>query len=474
MFLVISVLLFVFLRLPSLFEPYWYGDENIYLVLGQAIRQGLDLYTQVHDNKPPTLYYLAAFGQTVFGFRLLLALWMIPTIYVFHLLSKRLLTLRLSRLSTLFFIILTSIPLFEGSIANAEVFMLLPTILAVYLLFSQRITYYVLLVTGLLLGFAFTIKIPVAFEFIFLCFWLLITNFDLKKIKLLFTYYALFITSFALPTLLYLVYFYFKGAVDEFLFAALFQNFGYLSSWSTGSHSSSATNGGLVTRAIILFAFYVLLFTFYKKKFLSSKITFLSLWFASTIFGALLSTRPYPHYLIQVLPPLTLLIFFFFDSKSSKKIRFFIFSCILCFVFCVFKYKFYVYPVVSYYKNFYLSGNQISYYGQHLSRDYQISEFIKNNTSPEDQIFVWGDSPHVYALSNRLPVGRYTVAYHIVDFKQYDHVMENLRVRFPKFIVYFPQASRPFPELDNFIRRYYLPSTAYDEVIIFGRSDLLQ
>ena len=30
----------VFLRIPSLFEPYWYGDEGIYLTIGQAMRHG--------------------------------------------------------------------------------------------------------------------------------------------------------------------------------------------------------------------------------------------------------------------------------------------------------------------------------------------------------------------------------------------------------------------------------------------------
>ena len=69
-FWVFLFLIFLFLRLPSLFEPYWYGDEGIYLTLGQGVRKGLVLYQQIHDNKPPTLYYLAALGQTVFGFRL--------------------------------------------------------------------------------------------------------------------------------------------------------------------------------------------------------------------------------------------------------------------------------------------------------------------------------------------------------------------------------------------------------------------
>ena len=49
----------VFLRVPSLFEPYWYGDEGIYLTIGRAMRGGMELYKEVHDNKPPLLYVVA-------------------------------------------------------------------------------------------------------------------------------------------------------------------------------------------------------------------------------------------------------------------------------------------------------------------------------------------------------------------------------------------------------------------------------
>ena len=467
--LFISVIfLFIFFRLPSLFEPNWYGDEGIYLVLGQAIRKGWVLYSQIHDNKPPTLYYLAAIGQSVFGFRLLLSLWLIPTIYVFSLLSKKLLTLKLYKLSTLLFLILTCIPLFEGNIANAEIFMLLPTILGIYLIYSsKRITNYVLLITGLLLGFAFTIKIPVAVEFGFICYWLLITNFNLKKVKLLITYYLLLITSFLFPIFVYLVYFYFKGALNEFLFAALFQNFGYLSSWATGSHVGSATGGGLVTRAIILFGFWLLVFGLHTKKYLSPQITFLSLWFSATIFAVLLSTRPYPHYLIQTLPPLTLILVSIFNPKIIIKVRLFLFGLFLFLVACFFKYQFYVYPIFSYYQNFYFKRNQTSYYGGDIVSDTQLSTFINQHTQLGEKIFVWGDRPFIYVASDRLPIGRFTVAYHIADFQQYTYIYDQLITNFPRYVIYYPQPGRPFPQLDQLVSRYYHPVSVFGSAIVY-------
>src|SRR6266702_1389868 len=54
---------FAFLRLPSLIEPYWYGDEGIYEVVGKAMNQGHLLYRDIWDNKPPLLYVMYALSQ---------------------------------------------------------------------------------------------------------------------------------------------------------------------------------------------------------------------------------------------------------------------------------------------------------------------------------------------------------------------------------------------------------------------------
>jgi hypothetical protein len=469
-FAIITSVLVLFLRIPSLFEPYWYGDEGIYLVLGQGIRKGLTLYSQIHDNKPPTLYYLAAISNTVFGFRLLLLASMIGAIYYFNLLSKKFLSKSLSEYATYFFIIITSIPLFEGNIANAEVFMLLPTLAGIYFfLFSKSKQKY--LISGLLLGLAFTIKIPVAVEFGFLFLWHLFLTKDKLRSKII--NLIIFSISFAAPFLAYLLYFVYKGVFSDFMFSAILQNFGYLSSWQTGSHSGGATNGGLVSRVIILFLFWVFSYVLVVKKYINHNFALITFWFSATVFGSLLSTRPYPHYLIQVLPSLTLLLLSLFDKDTLPKIRLYSIGFILCLLFFFFKFKFYVYPVFSYYNNFYShifslkSANYRNYFGSQVDNTYQISEFVTNNSKPEEKIFIWGDEPYIYALSNRLPVGRFTVAYHISDFNQYQNVYDDLKAYLPNLIVYFPQENRPFTDLDNLIDNYYYPVASFNKAIIF-------
>jgi hypothetical protein len=145
------LLLIVFaLRIPSFFEPYSYGDEMIYLTLGQAIRQGVPLYSGVHDNKPPLLYIIAAISGRLFWFKAILAIWHLVTVFIFWKLtevifpsgpevppSQRPKNQKAQKVTTSIFALLTTLPLLEGNIANAEIFMVGPTILAFYLLLTK-------------------------------------------------------------------------------------------------------------------------------------------------------------------------------------------------------------------------------------------------------------------------------------------------------------------------------------------------
>ena len=479
-FWLISALFFILLRVPSLYEPNWYGDEGIYLVLGQAIRKGLLLYRDIHDNKPPLLYYAAALSQNVFGFRLLLSLLMIPTIYFFYRLIKQLVqNENIVKLSTFLFLIITSVPTFEGNIANAEVFMLLPTILGVYLVLKPR-SGFDFLTAGLLLGIALIIKIPVFIEITFLIFWLISSSLDLlpkinfspQKFIQSLHYSSLLILGFVTPIIILGIYYYLRGAFPEYLNASLLQNFSYLSSWTTGTHSGSATQGGVLIRGILLLIAWLVLFFLNRYRLIENKLYFTSLWFAATLFGSTLSTRPYPHYLIQILPPLVILFAFFLTSPIKQKLLPVFFFLFTLFIFK--KYDFYSYPVIKYYQNFYSfifkQKDQTSYnqsFSPGVNQDLEIANYLKDKVTPGDRIFVWGDHPFIYVLTDTLPTGRFTVAYHVVDFKGYFETLDSLKIYTPSYILYYPMANRPFPELDDFIRRYYFLDHQFGQINLY-------
>jgi hypothetical protein len=158
-----------------------------------------------------------------------------------------------------------------------------------------------------------------------------------------------------------------------------------------------------------------------------------------------------------------------FFKKKQYLSRILILLSFLSLFFIIKKYNFYFFKNISYYQNFYLKGNNSDFYGYpgQVSNIYKISDFIVKNSDKEDKIFIWGDEPSIYSLSKRSPVGRYTVAYHIIDFNGYESTLNQLKIEFPKYIIYYQMENRPFVKLDEFINRYYFPVESIGSAIIF-------
>ena len=315
------ILLFavLLLRLPSLFEPFWYGDEGIYLTLGQSVRQGQTLYRDIHDNKPPFLYWLAGIAGTVFWFRFILLVWMIgTTIAFFRLAQKFFKSSRLVLFLTALFVFLTSSPLLEGTITNAEHFFIGLVILGVD--FFQRERFWQ---SGLFLGLAFLFKSPPFFDWLALvAFSFLVIGFTRDKKSLLAKIKERLplAIGFLIPTLLTFIFYALRpGALFYYWESAWWQNLPYLSSWG-GQEGASLLSNQLFWRGIILAI--ILVGVFLKRQFFLKKKNFLLafLWLVFAIFGAFLSSRPYPHYLLQVVAPLLIIFGFLISFVGQKKL----------------------------------------------------------------------------------------------------------------------------------------------------------
>jgi len=76
----------------------------------------------------------------------------------------------------------------------------------------------------------------------------------------------------------------------------------------------------------------------------------------------------------------------------------------------------------AYYKNYadFISGRKAlqdyqSFFDRNVPRDYAIASFMK--VKKDDTFFLWSDSGQIYMLSERMPLGRYIVAYHMTTNK---------------------------------------------------------
>jgi hypothetical protein len=463
------------LRIPSFFEPYYYGDEMIYLTLGEGIRQGVPLYLGLHDNKPPLLYLTAAISGNLFIFKVILAFWNLITVYGFWKLVKYLFpkNTKVQNVSTVIFGLLTTLPLLEGNIANAELFMIGPVIFAFWILLSKDNNFKNIFISGILISIAALFKIPAAFDILgIITYWLIFTRLNLKSIWEFIKKSFTLSLGFIVPIALTFVWFYFAGSFKEYLTAAFLQNFGYVSSWrpSTSELSFFAKNGPLLVRAGVMFLIFIILWILRKK--VSKEFIFVGTWLAASLFAVTLSERPYPHYLVQSIAPASIFLGMLVGIKNIEQSLALVPLAITFFV--PFYYKFWYYPTFSYYQRFleFATGkiNKVEYFNKfspNLNTNYKIADFLVKSSDKKDKVFIWSnDSAAIYSLSRRLPPTKYVADYHFIDFSNKNETLKILSESMPKFII-ISSNSFPFPELNAFVHKNYYIISEIDSTQIW-------
>ncbi len=470
-FLIGISLVFFFLRFPSLFEPNWYGDEGIYQTLGIGMNAGRLLYSGIFDNKPPLLYFLYSLvSSDQFMIRLLSLLAGLLAVFAFYFLSRKILgNQKASFIATGFFAVLFALPLIEGNIANSENFMLLPNILSAILVLKsletnvakKRLT--LLFIAGIVIGISFLLKIVAVFDFAAFFVFLFFANysenllgiFKLKNIKKEIKNLLSFSVGFLLPIISVFLFFLLNGALSDFLTAILFSNIGYVGY----GNKFIIPQGFLILKLIILFSF--LLFIFLKRKSFGNYFTFSAIWFGFSIFNAYFSQRPYTHYVLVLLPVFCLLIGFFALNRNISKIAGIL--VLSTFIMIVMSFNLY-FKTFYYYQNFlsFLSGTKSVkqyqvFFDRNTPNDYEIANYLNMNLKKDDNIFIWGNNAQVYKLTDKLPPGKYTVAYHIENYKDgISNTKKGLEISKPKFIILMPNASSfPFV-LSNYINKINL------------------
>lgn len=464
------------LRIPSLFEPYYYGDEMIYMTLGQGVRQGLTLYKDIHDNKPPLLYLTAAAAGNLFWFKAILAFWNLITIAFFYKLSAKLFSknIKAQIASTSIFAILTTIPLFEGNIVNAELFMIGFTIIALYTLLSDKLGPKKIFFAGFLFGLGTLFKVPAVFDLPIIVIYWLITN-DFKNWGSVIKNTFVLGLGFVLPIIFTFAWYYMQGALPEYIKAAFLQNVGYLSSFRPGDVQKPfyIRNGSLLIRAAIVFVGTLILYLSRKK--LSKNFILFCIWILLGLFAVTLSERPYPHYFVQILAPISFLLGMFLAEKTVEQ-AFAVLPLALSFFVPVY-YKFYNYDSVKYYTRFinFAAGkiNKTEYFqnfSSTVNRNYKIAEFLVTSSLPSDRVFMWDpDSSTVYALARRLPPVKYVADYHVTDYSSLNAVAKQLSDNPPKFIIL--TSGHPYPDINPLLKRKYLLIDQIDNANIYCRID---
>ncbi len=528
--LVLLLALVVFLRIPSYFEPYWYGDESIYLTVGTALNQGKILYREIVDHKTPIIYYLARVPNQL-SFRILLTLWMFPVVAAFFYLSTQVMKKkRLAWIATATLIVATTLPTFEGMIPNGELFVLgffLPGLALLYsVVHSAKLQQYpslkassfmhahqlialarctlnlkkqvMLIAVGFLFGCAVLTKVPAVFDVI--AAYLLVALFILgikrnissrklnlsRLIQLLVMYFWLTL-GLLTPIVISVAYFTLLGAFSDYLSFGLLYNFHYTSTWVPASTLPITTLFFSLKGKLLILSVVTIIVVYLRKK-LPPIFLFAITWTWWSAIAASLSNRPYPHYFIQVIPAVVLLLFVFIDtiplifqkklsqlkSYGVQSLLFAVTIGMLIFINFTLGLWSNRYSTVKYYQRFIsLLNGSVAFTSYQDSFDSlvadnrQAAKLIK--TEKPDEIFIWGTNPSLYAQTHTSPASKFTVLFHVADLGLYQETIDEVVLNSPEFFIVMKNAEAMPSPLRRYLVNNYSPAQNLEFMAVWQR-----
>ncbi|MCR4324662.1 MAG: glycosyltransferase family 39 protein [Candidatus Curtissbacteria bacterium] len=478
-FLLILGAIFLF-RLPSLFEPFWYGDEGIFAAVGRNLNFGGTLYQTAWDNKPPMIYLTYAaifktFGVSMFWLRLVTLVVALVTAAAIYEIAQKVLGEKRALLATGIFGVLSSLRIIEGNLALTEIFMILPISLAFLVAIKRNFDYLSLFAAGLLFALGSLYKQVGALEAAALGIFLFVyTKRFLEFVKKGFV----LTLGFLVPYLFFILYFAQKNLVGEYIFAA----YTYYQIYLNESPQYQIFINILKFMPIvasIAFAIYQ------KKKGQVSLLNLFFLWGAFSFLGSFFSGRTYGHYLVQGVPALSLLLASIprkIDFRRSFVVFLVFFALPLL---LLFKFLFADYGVVElrtqvkYWKNFFSfasDGRTLSQYNDsydsNVNKIMALDNFIRSREARGKTVYVWGDIAWLYAISDLNNPSRYVTSFHVFGVPGgREEVINNLRENPPVYIILAPSSIGYFDELEKLLATSYTHTSTVEDSRIFQRKD---
>ncbi len=103
-----------------------------------------------------------------------------------------------------------------------------------------------------------------------------------------------------------------------------------------------------------------------------------------------------------------------------------------------------------------------------MDDNYKAAKLIREQGNGE--LFIWGTNPVLYALSDTIPSGRFTVSFHIHDFAAYDETMEEITQNKPPFIVRMYDERGELPGLKQLLHAEYRLYRSYSHYELWKRN----
>ncbi len=452
-YLIAILILFILLRIPSLLEPYWVGDEGIYAAVAHGMRNGQVLYVDTWDHKTPGIYLIYYFfsffnENQLFFLRLFNLTLGLLTVFITFKISKKYIQIEYNEpetnsntlkkiipyIASLLVTVFLGTPWLEGNIFNAENIFILSNAVAFLFFFKINITKssenikYILI--GLMFGVGVFIKIHPIFDLaaVLVCILFLVKDSLQSKFKNILV--ILFFAS--LPLILTTIYYFLIGDINSLIESTLIYNFGY--SDYVFEDSNSITLSFPVKILLLGLATTV---TLALKRILKrgNTIWMLMLWLIFAIAAVYLPKRYYSHYSLQLIIPASILISIviiklleFLKKKINLSLKVLSFLSILITLLMLSQFgqleksllgSENIFSSTVYYEKGYgyMTGHiaQKDWFDHFYNTAEETKLLQAVNKYQDEYVFMWAKKPWLYPLANIKNPVKYVVEFHIED-----------------------------------------------------------
>ena len=405
-------------------------DQAIYAYAGKLLLEGKMNYLHVFDLKPPGIHILFSliqliFGESMFSARIFDILWQSLTAFVIALISFRLQAGKfLSLLSSFFYLFLYYRLDYWHTLQTDGALNLFFAAAVLLLLGSYKIhSFAKIFLAGLLFAIALAIKYTII-TFVPFLFIVFIAD---KKILLSLRLKNILVFSLgaAFTGLLIIAVYFYSGALSAFLDVQFVQTplytkiayeteqAGYISSQILKLFFYSAYS------PLIMLSFFALVYSVIYKTF-DFRNFLIFAWILSSIISLIIQWKFYYYHFLVIIPPISMGAVYGLSQLKNlfkgKKIVYRIILLVFICGFSIFGFK----PYIGNYDTLfsYLSGSEDlkSVYIKNgftsdsvfmISKTLKAVDIVKQNSSINDGIFVWGFDPLIYYLSERKCISRF-------------------------------------------------------------------
>ena len=402
------------LRLPALLHPEPIDDENIYAVVANEILHGGRPYVDAVERKPPLLFwtYAAIFDiGGMFNWRALhvaALLWTLATMLGLYAMTRSVLDGNAGLLAAVFYGVFQPWATWKNLAFNGELLMNLPIVWAWAIAFAPgwrfRATRPELFVAGVLSCAAFLLKQPAAIAAVPLAAYFLLPSYRASRRLTLgqsCVQVAWFAGGFTVALAAVAALLRHQGILREAFYWTISDHDVPLIFWA---HGLAITLGFVGACLPLIFGASLALardeLWTARRAERAALIGLLSV----SVLGAAASGRFYPHYYIQLLPPLVVLAAVYYRrawTDSSVRLH-------------------WAPPRSAIFA--WIALTAVAFFVAHwigLAPQEQptaAGRYLAEHSSPDDRIFVWGQVPQVYLDARRRPASRYISTFPLTGF----------------------------------------------------------